>query len=327
MTFKFVFDLLKRLAFLPLILLLVNCTEEPKINADIEKVAVDLEVIRFDREFAEASLQDLPALKFKYPYLFPEQYQDSIWELKMQDSLQRALLKEIDATFGDFSEQQKDLELLFKHLVYYFPRIPVPKIITVSSDVDYVNRIILADTLVLIGLDNYLGKDHRFYSRIDRYIAAGLEKEYLISDVAGTYAKKVINFGRDRTFLGQMISYGKELYFKDMLLPLASDEEKIGYTSEQLQWARANEEQIWRYFIERELLYSTDRKLGPRFLDPAPFSKFRLELDNESPGRLGRYVGWQIVRAFADNNKIPFQELLALPAEEIFKRSNYKPKK
>jgi len=75
------------------------------------------------------------------------------------------------------------------------------------------------------------------------------------------------------------------------------------------------------------LLYSTDHQLGPRFLDPAPFSKFRLELDNESPGRLGRYMGWQIVRAFMARNNLSPQQLLELPAEEVFRRSNYKPKK
>ena len=101
----------------------------------------------------------------------------------------------------------------------------------------------------------------------------------------------------------------------------------IGYTPEELDWARANEEQIWRYFIERELLYSTNRELGPRFLDPAPFSKFELELDNESPGKIGRYVGWQIVKAFMDKNKITLQEMLTLPEEELFKRSGYKPRK
>jgi len=61
-------------------------------------------------------------------------------------------------------------------------------------------------------------------------------------------------------------------------------------------------------------------------LDPAPFSKFGLELDNESPGRLGRYIGWQIVRAFMDNNDIELKQLLAMPEEEIFKKSNYKPR-
>ena len=65
-----------------------------------------------------------------------------------------------------------------------------------------------------------------------------------------------------------------------------------------------------------------------RFLDPAPFSKFGLELDSESPGRLGRYIGWQIVRAYADKNKkAELIELLDLPADELFKIANYKPKR
>ena len=67
--------------------------------------------------------------------------------------------------------------------------------------------------------------------------------------------------------------------------------------------------------------------LANRFMDPAPFSKFSLELDNESPGRLGRYMGWQIVRAFMNNNEVKLNQLLNLSAEEIFKKSNYKPKK
>ena len=79
--------------------------------------------------------------------------------------------------------------------------------------------------------------------------------------------------------------------------------------------------------MERELLFSTDRKLGPRFLEPAPFSKFRLVLDNESPGRIGRYVGWQIVKAFAQNNNVPLKELLRTPEKIIFEQANYKPKK
>ena len=185
----------------------------------------------------------------------------------------------------------------------------------------------MADSLLLIGLDNYLGKDHRFYGGIEQYIAAGLDKEYLLSDIASAFVKTTLRFPSDRTFLAQMIYYGKELYLKDKLIPLATDAQKIVYTTEELEWAQANEEQIWRYFIEQEILYSTDNMLAPRFLDPAPFSKFRLELDNESPGRLGRYMGWQVVRAFMNNNEVKLNQLLELSAEEILKNSNYKPKK
>ena len=117
------------------------------------------------------------------------------------------------------------------------------------------------------------------------------------------------------------------LYLKDMLIPKSEDYERIGYSKEKMTWANANEESIWRNFIENEYLYSTDNKLSRRFLDPAPFSKFGLELDNESPGRIGRYIGWQIVRAFMNNNSVSLQQMLNLPADEIFKKSNYKPAK
>ena len=103
------------------------------------------------------------------------------------------------------------------------------------------------------------------------------------------------------------------------------DAQKINYSEDQLAWSKNNEEQIWRNFIEQEYLYSTDNKLGQRFLDPAPFSKFGLELDNDSPGRIGRFIGWQIVRAFMDKNDVSLQQMMELPAEELFKKSNYKP--
>ncbi len=305
----------------------MGCAGEPRVSGEISKIPVDLKLIRFDRAFAEAGPADLPSLKAQYPYLFPPRYPDSVWVAKMQDSLQRELLAEVGSAFADMSGLQGELELFYKHVRYYFPEEKPPGIITVTSEVDYQNRVILTDSLLLIGLDNYLGSDHRFYQGIDRYIAAGLDAEFLISDVAGAFSKKVNPRPAERSFLARMIYYGRELYLKDRLIPWVPDARKIGYSEEQLAWAEANEEQIWRYFIERELLYSTDTQLGPRFLDPAPFSKFRLELDNESPGRLGRYVGWKIVRAFMDRNDISLEQLLQLPGDEVFRQSNYKPKK
>lgn len=310
-----------------LFIVLMGCGDDDKVSQEISKIDLDIQVNRFDREFAEITPSQLPTLKKKYPYLFPEQYSDSIWVAKMKDTLQLELLSEVDAAFGDFKNETADLELLFKHIAYYFPKYKTPKVITVISDVEYNNRVILADTLLLIGLDNYLGSSHKFYARIQRYIANGLDKEYMTSDVTSAFAKKVVSRPRDRSFLSQLIYYGKELYVKDKLIPFKTDAQKIGYTQEEMDWAKANEEQMWRYFIEKELLYSTDNKLGPRFLDPAPFSKFQLELDNESPGRVGRYMGWQIVRAFMNNNDITLQQMLNIPAEELFKKANYKPAK
>jgi uncharacterized protein YjaZ len=145
--------------------------------------------------------------------------------------------------------------------------------------------------------------------------------------LATDYAQKYIFQSQRKTLLDEMIYFGKELYFKDMMIPFKTDAEKIGYTQDQLDWAISNESYIWRYFIEKELLYSTDSSLPNRFVAPAPFTKFYLELDSESPGRLGQYIGWQIVRSYMDQNNIEFMDMLQKDAIEIFNEAKFKPRK
>lgn len=320
---------MQRLILIGMILMLTaGCGDPaPRVSGEVLQTPAEVEVVRFDRIFDSVQPADLPRVKKQFPYLFPEQFADSVWLLKKSDTLQQQLRDEVHRAFPDFDPYQADLELFFKHAKYYFPASPVPRVITLTTDVDYENRVVLADTLLLIGLDSYLGPGHPFYGNLSRYIAAALDPALLVSDVGSAFGRKVIPPPASRSFIAQMVYYGKGLYLKDRLMPLAPDSVKIGYSDAQLQWARANESQIWRYFIERELLYSTDKDLAGRFLDPAPFSKFRLVLDNESPGRIGRYMGWQIVRSFMENNDMGLQEMLELPGETLFRRSKYKPPK
>lgn len=311
-----------------IILLVFSCKENSKISTEISSVPVNLEVVRFDREFAATDPKELRELRSKYPFFFPETVPDSIWQLKLADTLQQELLRSVDSIFESFESEETELVLFYKHLKYYFPHISPPaKVITLTSDVDYTNRIILTDTLLLIGLDNYLGSDHRFYRGIDRYIANSLDRKYLLRDIALAHATQLVPPPGDRTFLSQMVYHGKRLYLAKLLLPTNTKAQILGYSEEQLDWAMANEDPIWRYFIERELLYSTDRDLVRRFIEDAPFSKFRLELDRESPGRIGRYIGLRIVEAYASNHDLPLAEILSLPAKTLFMESRFKPRK
>ncbi|MGB5316980.1 MAG: gliding motility lipoprotein GldB [Robiginitalea sp.] len=319
----------RKIIAIVLLILYTQCAgPQPGIPEEILEIPVSLETTRFDLLFDASGPEDLPTLKRTYPYLFPEQFPDSIWIATMADTLQQQLRKEVKASFPDFRPYETELELFFKHVAYYFPQAPLPgKVFTITSNVDYKNKVILTDTLLLIGLDNYLGPDHKFYEGLPNFVAKELDPAFMISDVAGDFCEKMVPLATDRSFIAQMVYYGKGLYLKDQLMPLAEDSVKIKYSAAELQWARDNENQVWRYFIERELLYSTDKKLGPRFLQPAPFSKFGLVLDNDSPGRIGQYIGWQIVRSFMEQNEMELRELLAIPEEELFKESNYKPRK
>ena len=200
--------------------------------------------------------------------------------------------------------------------------------VTLLSRVDYESRVIYADSLLLIGTDNYLGTKHPFYQDMEQYIAAELDKKYLAVDVADAFADKLVPRAVHLTFLDNMIYEGKKLYLEQLLLPKKSAADLLRYTDQQYAWAEANEAEIWRYFIEKELLYQTDKKLLTRFLYPAPFSKFYLELDNESPGQIAKFIGLRIVQAYAENHKEePLVKILAMNPDTLFKQSQYKPNK
>ena len=51
---------------------------------------------------------------------------------------------------------------------------------------------ILTDSILLLGLDNYLGSDHYFYDGLPNFITEDLKKQNIISDVAEEYARKSI---------------------------------------------------------------------------------------------------------------------------------------
>ena len=306
-----------------------SCNKDSKVEQEIAKIEVDFNVERFDKAFYQAIPKDLGQLKIEYPFMFSKHTPDSIWVNRINDTLQNEILQEVDVAFKDFKEPKEELIAMFQHIKYYDKVFSVPRVITLTNDVQYRDNVIVTDSIALIALDNYLGETHRFYvdGNIPAYLAKNFTKEQIVVDLVDGYAKKYAFQASRKTLLDEMIYFGKLLYFKDAIIPFKTNAEKIGYSENQIKWAEANESQIWSYFIEKELLYSTDPKLPNRFIADAPFTKFYLELDNESPGRLGQYIGWQIVKAYAETTGKDMMKIMQTEPEEIFRKSKFKPKK
>jgi len=311
------------------LLLLISCNEEYKTPDEIAEIDMEVSVRRFDQDFYNTDASSFENLKKKYPYFAPRSFMniDSLWTVKKQDTLEIELLEESSKVFPDFQAEEADLELLFKHIKHYYPEFENPEVVALTPGVKYRSKVLLQNNILLIGIDCYLGADHKFYQGIPVFIAANLKKEQMISDVAEVYAKKYITLGKQRRFIDQMISFGKILYLKDLFMPFKTEASRIGYTEEEFAWAQLNESEIWSYFVDRDMLFSTDTSLSNRFIAQAPFSKFYLELDNESPGMVGRYLGWQIVKQFMEKNDVSLHELSTISGEELYKKSKYKPAK
>ncbi|WP_299666212.1 gliding motility lipoprotein GldB [uncultured Polaribacter sp.] len=303
------------------------CNKVKTKEIDVTNIDVHFSVDRFDEEFYTSEKQDLKELKIKYPYFFPKEITDSISLLKIRSKDEQELFRETQKIYKDFSGINKKLTSLFKHIKFYNPRFTAPRVVTMLTNIDYEHRVIYADSLLIISLDVYLGKNHKFYEDYPKYIKENNTPEHLIVDVAKEIIKKQLVPLSDRSFVGKMIFEGKKMYLLDLYLPAVSDKLKIGYEKEKLIWIQSNEEQIWSYFVKKNLLFSTETKLNKRFLETAPFSKFYMEQDKLSPGRAGVWIGWQIVRSYMKHNDVSLQELLKINESDLFKKSKYKPRK
>ena len=146
-----------------LILIFLGCSDNKKINSEIEKIPLKIKFDRFDLKFASIEKEEFQNFKKKYNYLFPSQFSDSVWLKRKNDTIQIMLQNEVNKIFPTLRNIEKEAENIFKHLIYNFPSIKVPKFLTLINNVDYQNKVIFSDTIVLISLDTFLGSKNKIY--------------------------------------------------------------------------------------------------------------------------------------------------------------------
>ena len=309
-----------------LLLGLISCKKE-KVKIDVSQISIDAKLERFEIAYYNSDSVSFRELKTKYPYFFPGKHADSYWFYKKNDSLSQAIFQETQQVFGDFKDEHKEIENLFKYVKHYYPNFKEPRLITLISNFDLENQIIYADSLLLISVDTYLGKDQAYYNNYPEYLRNNFDKKSINNHIATAIAYEITPNIPYRMFIERMIAAVKLKYAMHQFLPLQSESEIMGYSSKKMEWALDNEEMIWKYFIEKEYLYSTDKELQHRFIDVAPFSKFYLISDNESPGQIGIWLGYQIVKAYMENNTVSLPAMMATPPTELLKKSKYKPRR
>ena len=243
------------------------------------------------------------------------------------DTLNQALYEKTMMVFPDLHKLNEQLSAAYSYLKYYFPEYPVQSFYSYISGVYYENPVMVYDTFALIGLDNYLGKDCRYY---DRFMIPKYKSRWMIPEEVAPDVMREVYFTlpqknyKPSNLLDLMIAAGKRLYFLDAVMPDVPDTIKIKYTTKQLQWVEQNEKNVWAFLISEKLLFTADFKQSNKLMQDGPFTN---GFSREAPSRLGEWIGWQIVSSFMKNNQnISLKRLLQInDAQEILNRSGYKP--
>ncbi|MBN1650808.1 MAG: hypothetical protein JW857_05745 [Bacteroidales bacterium] len=221
---------------------------------------------------------------------------------------------------------EDDLVDVFRHLLFYYPSSKIPEVYAYISGVQ--GPLIYQDHILVLGLDNYLGSDFETYAKmgIPRYKIRAMSPDYVIKDVALALSiDKITAPNADGTVLDFMLYEAKKLYFVKSMFPKIKDQILLNYTEEQLRWFAKNESELWKYYIENELLFKSDFESINKFINDAPFTSV---LGNNSPSRTGVWLGYQILLRYAKNNEVTLTEILAnTQAQEILNQSKYKPRR
>ena len=243
----------------------------------------------------------------------------------------RTVYNDTEKKIPDFSIYEKEIHLGLQLVKYYFPSYKLPeKIITYIGPPDGFGAVIANEGL-LIGLQNYLGKDYPLYKTemvnqiYPEYISQRFEPEYIPVNCMKTMINTDLYPDKesDQPLITQMIEKGKQLYLLQKFLPTTDEYKLIGYKKEQLIDCYDHEAVIWDLFTKNSMLQTTDKNIIKNFVDEGPKTQ---ELGEGSPGNVGSFTGWQIIKKYIQKNPtITPQQLIALDAETIFQAAKYKP--
>lgn len=206
-----------------------------------------------------------------------------------------------------------------------FPHYPDLEVVSFVSE--FGNKAILYDGGIGISLDMFLGVQYPYYQgmQMPGYIIDYLVPEQVVPNAVRVLAEDFVAPQRaDATFLDMIVTEGKKLYFAETLLPKRNPEDLIEYSTAQYQWCIDNESQIWGHFLDNEILYNTRYTQYRRYLEPAPTTR---DMPAESPGQVGAWTGWQIVRSYMKRNpNTSLEKLFALSGQELLEKAAYKPR-
>ncbi len=330
------------LSILLLASLLTACTQSrtyfPK-NLEPQSV----EIVRFDNALLninpKTAIEDIRVISNEYPIFFPffvenilgipatdtaylaEQLplflEDTVYGFKQTNEREKLL-------FASTQDIENQLSNAFARVTYLYPELTIPTIYLFISGFNA--SILFVEDDIAVGTDMYLGSDYEFYNRVvHEYQKITMRKECIPVDVVSAFLFRNLPYTSTKSrLIDNMIYRGKIMYLLAQIFSDLPKYEVMGYTKQQWDWCVKHERAIWNLMMDKKDLFKNESIVLTSYLNEGPFTG---EISQDSPGRLGTWIGWRIAQSYMNNHpEITMQQLIAEPdAELILQQSYYRP--
>jgi hypothetical protein len=335
---------------LPVIILLISLSalfscKRDRYRINISSIRAEIEVKRLEKDLFgpdPGSIKDsIPVLKEKYGDFL--QYFSNVIETGdisdslfgdylvsfCTDKLNNEVYSVVAGAYPEISFIEHELEKAFRHYSWYFPGNVIPGVFTCITGFN--RSIITADSVLGISLDRYLGRDSEYYPALEiyGYIAARMNSWNIVPDCMYAWGHKLwdiedMDYDADNV-LSEMIHEGKLKYFEKCMVPDLNDTILFGFTSDQMKFCQNNEDQMWTYLIEHDLLFSSDKFIIRKLTGEAPFTSY---FTKESPGKAAIWIGFRMIESYMERNRdISLGEMMKnTDVQDILDNAKYSPR-
>jgi hypothetical protein len=320
-------------------LLLWSCSSEKEATA----ITIEWDFQRVEREMASAKSEaEMANLLSKHPEISvgyfgatpsnaPYLAQD-LFRLYANPDLRKFYDQSQEAGFFGGDALEKELKEAFTKIQQEFPGVKTPKIRTVFSGFGGIGggeytaqNLVVSDSLIIVGLDYFMGSKGLYKApNVYEYQLRKLEPQALVAQIILQYSAYLIKqTDNDVSLLSDMIWYGKGYVFTKTILPSVPDSLLFGYTQQEIAETNAFQKEVWEHFIDRKLLFNSDKAVKSKYLDERPKTT---EIGPACPGGIGRWLGWRIVDSYwKQKPKTTLAKILTDPeANRLFLDSGYR---
>jgi hypothetical protein len=233
--------------------------------------------------------------------------------------------KKCKSVFSDLSPLNNEITEAFRYYHYYFPDKKLPD---VYLHISGFNQSMIADSgLVSVSIDKYLGAKSDFYEWLafPVYLRRKMTPEKIVPDLmrAMTYIDFPYNDSIDDV-ANNIIYQGKALWMVKKVMPELNDTLLFDYSKKELEWCQNHESEMWTTMVENKHVFNNERLMIQKYIGDAPFTYY---FGQDSPGRTGTYLGYQIVDAYMSSHpETSISNLMnTVSAHTIVAQSGYRP--
>lgn len=323
------------------IFLQASCSGHVRGDSRIEDVSqAKVEILRFDRDLLDYILyqdqQVAENLKRKYPLLLSAVGSITIGNTVESDTLffdditnffthpmLMQIYKDEQARFSNITDIERQLIDAVSISKKLFPDKKFPQFAMHVSG--FKENVIVLENLISLSADKYMGGDYPAYTGFFApYEREQMKPEMIVRDYMKAWLiSDVLPEDSTYTLLSSMVEQGELFYVLSLLLPEYNEVDIIGYTPKQFQWCEDNERKIWKALTAGNRLYSSDFMLISKYISDTSYNTS--EMPKESPGRVGCWLGWQIVKKYMERTGVSLTDLMKADSKNILKEAKYNP--